>query len=185
MMPNMNSPDPAGTAIVRANIATTAPRRIDGLRLIGLFKIGKAALLLLTTYGAYRLLDPAIVDQLHEWIYSLTDTVERRLLQRGLDWFDSLEHSRISGFVLVTGIYTAVLLTEGIGLWLRQVWAEWLTVIASSSLIPFELLELFSGRHGNKLAILAAFIVNVLIVSYLAWQLRRTHRARQAAAGGA
>jgi uncharacterized membrane protein (DUF2068 family) len=78
-----------------------------------------------------------------------------------------------------------VLLTEGIGLWLRQVWAEWLTVIASSSLIPFELLELFSDRHGNKLAILAAFILNVIVVSYLAWQLRRTHRARQAIAGGA
>ena len=70
-------------------------RAIDGLRLIGLIKLGKAALLLATTYGLYRLLNPELVEHLHDWLNSLTDTFERRLLERGLDWLDSLGSARI------------------------------------------------------------------------------------------
>jgi uncharacterized membrane protein (DUF2068 family) len=154
--------------------------RIDGLRLIGLFKIGKALLLLVTTYGLYRLLDIELVNRLYDWVATLTDNFERRLIERALDWFNGLGHARISGIVIVTACYTALLLTEGIGLWLRKAWAEWLTVIATASLIPFELLEFIHGKHGRRLAVAAAFVVNVTIVIYLYRQLRRAHQARQA-----
>ena len=159
--------------------AETAPRRIDGLRLIGLFKIGKALLLLATTYGLYELLNPDLIEHLHDWINTLTDTFERRLLLRGLNWFDSLGTARAGSIVAVTALYTMVLLTEGVGLWMRKVWAEWLTVIATASLIPFELWQLFFGHHHRPLALLGATMLNVIIVAYLAWQLRRTRRARQ------
>ena len=157
----------------------TSNRRIDGLRLIGLFKIGKAVLLLATTYGLYRLLNAALVEHLHDWLNTLTDSFERRLLERALDWFDSLGSTRLSGIVVVTGLYTVILLTEGIGLWLRKTWAEWLTVIATASLIPFELWQLFFGDHHKPLAVLGATVLNIIIVSYLAYQLRRGHRARR------
>jgi len=160
------------------------PARLDGLRLIGLFKIGKAVLLLVTTYGIYRLLDPDLVDRLYDWVYSLTDNFERRLLERGLDWVSGLSHARISGIVLVTACYTALLLTEGVGLWLRKAWAEWLTVVATASLIPFELLELVHGRHGRRLAVVAALLVNIFIVLFLIRQLRRA-RAREGGATAA
>lgn len=156
-----------------------AVQRIDGLRLIALIKLGKAVLLLATTYGLYQLLDPELVDHLYEWLNSLTDTFERRLLERGLDWLDSLGAARIHGILLATGLYTSILLTEGIGLWLHKIWAEWLTVLASTSLIPFELWHLFFGRSHNPLAVLAATALNVVIVIYLAGQLRQTYRARR------
>jgi uncharacterized membrane protein (DUF2068 family) len=157
----------------------TPPRaRIDGLRLIGLFKIGKALLLLMTTYGLYRLLDIELMNHLYDWVASLTDSFERRLLERALDWFTGLGHARISGIVIVTSCYTAVLLTEGIGLWLRKAWAEWLTVIATASLIPFEVLEFFHAHHGKRLALVGAFALNVAIVVYLVTQLRRAHQLR-------
>lgn len=164
--------------------ATTVTRRIDGLRLIGLFKISKAMLLLATTYGMYRLLNQDLIEHLHEWMNTLTDTFERRLLQRALDWLDSLGSARIGSIVAVTGLYTSVLLTEGIGLWLRKAWAEWLTVVATASLIPFELWQLLFGEHHKHLALLGAMALNVIIVLYLASQLRKGHRARRAAAGG-
>ena len=154
-------------------------RRIDGLRLIGLLKIGKALLLLATTYGLYRLLNPQLVEHLQDWLVTLTDRFERRLLQRALDWLSSLGNARIGGILVVTGLYTSVLLTEGIGLCLRKIWAEWLTVTVTASLIPFELWQLAFGRH-NPFAVLGATALNVVIVGYLARQLRRAHRARQA-----
>ena len=152
--------------------------RIDGLRLIGLFKIGKACLLLATTYGLYRLLNPELVEHLHDWLNTLTDTFERRLLERALDWLDSLGSARIGSILMVTALYTTVLLTEGIGLWLRKTWAEWLTTIATASLIPFELWQLLFGHHHKPLAVLGATVLNIAIVSYLVYQLRRGRRAR-------
>ena len=157
--------------------------RIDGLRLIGLFKIGKALLLLMTSYGIYRLLDINLVNRLYDWVFSLTDSFERRLLERALDWFSGLGHARISGIVVVTACYTMLLLTEGIGLWLRKTWAEWLTVFATASLIPFELLEFIRGHHGRRVALAAAFMVNVIIVLYLIRQLRHARQARRLEAG--
>ena len=159
-------------------------RRFDGLRLIGLVKIAKALLLLATTYGLYRLLNPDLVEHLQDWLTTLTDTFERRLLQRALDWLSALGNARIGGILLVTSLYTGVLLTEGIGLWLRKTWAEWLTVTATASLIPFELWQLVFGRRHNPLAVLGATALNVAIVWYLAWKLRTAHRRRRAPGAG-
>jgi len=154
-------------------------RRLDGLRIIGLIKLGKAALVLATTYGLYRMLKPERVDQMYEWMYSLTDSFERRLLERALNWLDSLGADRIHNIVLATSVYTAILLAEGTGLMLRKTWAEWLTVIASASLIPFELWRLLFGVHHNTWAVLAATVLNVVIVIYLVRVLMKARRARQ------
>ena len=155
-------------------------RPIDGLRLIALIKLVKAALLLATSYGLYKLLNPVLVDHLHEWLNSLTDTFERRVLERGLDWLDELGTARIHGILVVTGVYTTILVTEGIGLWLHKIWAEWLTVVASASLIPFELWHLFYGKSHSPLAVVAATTLNVIIVIYLVRQLQQNYRQRHA-----
>jgi uncharacterized membrane protein (DUF2068 family) len=157
-------------------------RGLDGLRIIGLIKLSKAALLLATTYGLVRLLKPELVEHIYDWMYSLTDSFERRLLERALDWVDSLGADRIHNIVIVTSVYTGVLLAEGIGLMLRKTWAEWLTVIASASLIPFELWHLFFGVRHNKWAVLAATVLNVVIVIYLVRVLLKARRARQRSA---
>ena len=72
----------------------------------------------------------------------------------------------------MTVAYTAVVLAEGTGLWLRRAWAEWLTVIATGSLIPFELWELITRPPGRRLPIAVTFLLNVVIVWYLARLLR-------------
>jgi uncharacterized membrane protein (DUF2068 family) len=66
--------------------------------------------------------------------------------------------------------YGALELVEGVGLWLDQLWAEYLTLTATSLLIPFELYEL-AIRPGLWKA--GGILVNVLIVIYLASALRR------------
>ena len=66
--------------------------------------------------------------------------------------------------------YGALELVEGVGLWLDQLWAEYLTVIATSLLIPFELYELVRQPSVWKAG---GVLVNVLIVLYLIRLLRR------------
>ena len=75
---------------------------------------------------------------------------------------------RIAGIAALG--YGGLELVEGVGLWLDQLWAEYLTVIATSLLIPFELYEL--ARHPT-LWKAGGILINVLIVIYLARALRR------------
>ena len=86
-------------------------------------------------------------------------------------------HSFGTGQVTLFGIgallYGALELVEGVGLWKRQRWAEWLTVIATSLLVPFELYEVARNPSVLKAGGLA---VNVLIVLYLIRVVRRHER---------
>ena len=69
--------------------------------------------------------------------------------------------------------YGLLEVTEGVGLWMRKRWAEWLTVIATSLLVPFEIYELIQRPSLLKAVGLA---VNVLIVLYLLRVVRRHER---------
>jgi uncharacterized membrane protein (DUF2068 family) len=53
-----------------------------------------------------------------------------------------LDPSEIRIAAIIALGYGVLELVEGTGLWLDQLWAEYLTVIATSLLIPFELYEL-------------------------------------------
>ena len=148
-------------------------RALDPLRVIALFKFFKAAVLIATGYGVHLLLKESLLLRLHEWTMTLTDSFAQRLLLRALGWVEGLGAKRIHIVMAVTFVYTAVVLTEGVGLWLRRVWGEWVTVIATASLIPFELWELIVRPADRKLAVLGTVIVNVTILWYLIWLLRR------------
>jgi uncharacterized membrane protein (DUF2068 family) len=83
-------------------------------------------------------------------------------------------HGLHAGAVLVTGIgailYGVLEGVEGAGLWLDKLWAEYLTVIATSLLVPFELYELARKPSVFKAG---GILVNLVIVAYLAWRLRQ------------
>ena len=66
--------------------------------------------------------------------------------------------------------YGLLEVTEGVGLWFRQRWAEWLTVIATSLLVPLEVWELV---HRPSMLKAAGLVVNILIVLYLLRVVRR------------
>jgi uncharacterized membrane protein (DUF2068 family) len=71
--------------------------------------------------------------------------------------------------VLAIG-YAALEVTEGAGLFYRKRWAEWLTVVATSLLVPLEAYELV--RHPSWLKA-AGIVVNIAIVAYLVRVVRR------------
>jgi uncharacterized membrane protein (DUF2068 family) len=151
-----------------------APRKIDGLRIIALFKFAKVLLLIATSYGVHKLLDANIIERLYSWSSTLSDDrLERKLIERALDWVEALGAKRIQIFVAVTVAYTAVALVEGVGLWMRRTWAEWLTTLFTASLIPFELWELLKRPPGHRLPIAATLLVNLIVVAYLVWFIRR------------
>jgi uncharacterized membrane protein (DUF2068 family) len=59
--------------------------------------------------------------------------------------------------------------TEGVGLAMRRRWAEYLTVIATGVLIPYEAYEVF---HRVTLFKVGALLLNLAVVGYLAYRKR-------------
>jgi len=85
------------------------------------------------------------------------------------------------------GLVGCVMFVEAWGLHRRRVWAEWMTVIVTSSLIPLEIYHL--AKHPSLGKVLT-LIANVAIVLYLLrhrWlfvpgRIERWWRARRAKA---
>jgi uncharacterized membrane protein (DUF2068 family) len=81
-----------------------------------------------------------------------------------------LREHEIEVFGAAALAYGGLELVEGGGLFLRKRWAEWLTVVATTLLIPLELYELIRKPSALKAG---GLIVNILIVLYLARVVRR------------
>src|SRR5207302_7758690 len=118
-------------------------RRVRYLKLIALFKIGKGALLLLLGVSL------VFLNARTRWMDALSNwTADEILLEhsRAVDYLlNKLQDVLAGGTLRATGLlalfYTAVLFTEGIGVYLQQRWAELLMIFATAALIPLE------GRH--------------------------------------
>lgn len=72
----------------------------------------------------------------------------------------------VLAFVL-DGVFT---IFEGVSLVRGWWWGPWLVVIATGSLLPFEIVALIEHRHAGRLVLL---IINVAIVAYLVARARR------------
>jgi uncharacterized membrane protein (DUF2068 family) len=91
----------------------------------------------------------------------------QRLLDELIVRVAAFRHLNLAAAGLVA--YAALEGVEGLGLWRGRRWAEYLTVLATALLIPFEAVEV-----ARKLTLirLGALAVNVVIVAYLAARKR-------------
>ena len=71
-------------------------------------------------------------------------------------------HLRVLALVLLA--FAALEAVEMVGLWLNKRWAEYLTFIATTALVPFEIYELTNGVSAFKIV---ALIINLAVVIYL------------------
>jgi uncharacterized membrane protein (DUF2068 family) len=146
------------------------PRSRRILRLIALERIVRSVLLIA---AGFYLLTHLNTDfgRLADHILRAIDLDPRRpFLHRVVIYLHDLHASEIKVAAAFALGYGALELVEGTGLWLDKLWAEYLTVIATALLLPFELYELV--RHPTWLKA-GGVAVNIAIVVYLAVMLRR------------
>jgi uncharacterized membrane protein (DUF2068 family) len=90
-----------------------------------------------------------------------------QLLLRVLAYVGSFNHITILAVSAVG--YAALEATEGVGLAMRRRWAEYLTVIATGILIPYEAYEVINHVTLFKVG---ALLLNLAVVGYLAYRKR-------------
>jgi uncharacterized membrane protein (DUF2068 family) len=140
------------------------------VRAIGVFKLAKAVLLLAVGVAALRLVHTDVVELLEKWVPRVGIGPGSRYVGRLLVEAAALTPSRIRDVSVGSFIYTALFLTEGIGLWLVKRWAEWMTIVITSSLVPVEVWEIWRRPNAAKVLVL---VVNLALVGYLIWQVRK------------
>ena len=139
------------------------------LRLIALFKLVKAALLIAVGVGALKLLHKDVAGAVEHWVELLRLDPNNHYIDTALEKASNLTPDKIKELGLGSMVYAGLFLTEGIGLWLEKRWAEWLTVIITSSLIPIEIYEIYRHPTAIKIAVL---LINIAIVAYLLYRIR-------------
>ena len=108
------------------------------LQLIALFKLLKAALLIAVGAGALKLLHKDVAGAVEHWVELLKLDPNNHYVDTALEKASNITPYKIKELGLGSMIDAGLFLTEGIGLWFGKRWAEWLTVIITSSLIPIE-----------------------------------------------
>ncbi len=150
--------------------ANTASSRADPwLRLVALFKLIKAALLLATAWGFARMLDPGVALQIESWIKSLRSEWLQYALSQVLERANGLGPLHLQALSVGSTLAAGILVLEGYGLWRGLRWAEYLTVAVTSLLIPVELYEVLTHRRPTVLWVL---VLNLGVVWYLLRRLK-------------
>ena len=145
-------------------------RHHTGLALIAGFKALKAILLIAAGIGAFRLLNPVLAEHLRVWLEHFSLSSGHRLLEKAIVLITPDNQSKMKAIGVGAVAYGSLFAVEGVGLWLEKRWAEYLTIVVTGLLIPFEAYEL-----AKQITVLRAIalLANIAVVIYLIMQLRK------------
>jgi uncharacterized membrane protein (DUF2068 family) len=158
-----------------ASEPSRTPKVALGVRTIVLYKTAKASLqlgfalvlLILWPFGLpdtlaelARALESHVI---HGWSIKLAEVIEQHATPRTLKF-------TILALFLDGGLTSVEAWALGRG----RTWGAWLVVVATGALLPFEIYEFFERPKVTRLLI---FVVNALIVGYLARRAVRDNRA--------
>ncbi len=140
------------------------------LRLIAFFKLLKATLLVVAGIGALGLLNHQFAKIVTSWATALAADRRYHLLDSLVTYVVDVDEKTLSLLSVGSFLYAMLFYTEGFGLFFDKRWAEFLTIVTTAGLIPFEVFELHRRVTMLKIEVLVA---NVLIVAYLVWRVTR------------
>lgn len=156
---------PAGSSPPPANRA---------LRWIGALQLVKGVLLIALALGLLSFLHRDVDEIVGVWMAKVGIDIEIGHAAAFLEMLDLVTDKQLFEMSLVAFAVGGVLITQGTGLLLRKEWAKYLTLVATSLLVPFEVFELVKGFGYIKLCVL---LVNVVVVRVMIYFVRAQRAA--------
>lgn len=140
------------------------------LLVIAVFKFLKGALLLALAFGALSLLHKNLAAELGYWLGQLRIDPDNQFVGSLLSKLQFVHARELKEISALGASYAALFLTEGTGLLFRKRWAEWLTIVATSSLMPLEIYQLTKEFTVIRLLVV---LVNAAVVLFLIYRVRQ------------
>ena len=154
---------------------TDKPKGSRGLWLIAAFKLVKGLGLLILGIGVLNLLHKDVAAEVERWINLLRFDPQNHLIQKLLAKLGMVDDRKLKELSIGTFFYSGLLLTEGVGLALRQRWAEYVTIVTTASLLPLEIYEITNRISAGRIVLL---LINIAVVVYLVIEVRRTRNTQ-------
>ncbi len=150
------------------------PRHV-GLKVIGVLKLISGATALLVGIGVFRFLGHDPGPRAERIVAHLGLDPNNHLIHEAISRITGIEPTHLRALEAGTFFYAALHTIEGTGLILGYHWAEYLVIVATGSLIPFEIYEI--ARKFTPVRV-TLFVLNIAIVIYLIITLRKDRRER-------
>ena len=144
--------------------------RDGALLAIAVFKFIKGAVLAALAFGALSFLHKDVASEVEHWLDQLWIDRDNQFIGTLLSKLQLVHTKELKELSALGAAYAALFLTEGTGLLFRKRWAEWLTIVATSSLMPIEVYELV--KQFTPVGLLA-LLVNAAVVLYLIYLVRQ------------
>jgi uncharacterized membrane protein (DUF2068 family) len=144
---------------------------------IGAWKLLETALLLILGIGALKLLHKDLVDVVTRFIIDIGRDPEGHFANLILEKVALIDPHRLKQISIAVFAGAGLHAIEGVGLVLRKVWAEYITLILTASFLPWEAIEIIRHSTWIKFVLL---LLNLAVVIYLAFYVQSKVR-RQAA----
>lgn len=155
------------------------PRQIvtssDWLLLIGAGKLLKALFFVALGFGALHMVHRDLLGLVWRWMMDLRFDPEGRFVNFTLDKISEVSPHKLRVISIGVFCYAGVDVLEGIGLMLKKTWAEYLTLLLSAMLLPWELFEILRKPTWPKCVFT---LLNIAVVLYLAAYLQRRQKLR-------
>ena len=142
-----------------------------GVRAVALVEAAKAVIVLLAGFGILTLIHRdvhAFAAQLVERLHLNPSNKYPRIF---VDAADQLNDARLWLLAALAMTYAMLRAVEAYGLWRGRAWAEWIALLTGAMYLPAELYELTRGVTWIKAA---AIVINIGVVVYMAYALRRS-----------
>ena len=131
---------------------------------IAILKLVKGLVLFFVGVGTLALINKDATVVVAHWAQAFQVDVHSRFIQRWLVAVGLVKQRDLKLIVTTTFVYSGLLLTEGTGLLMEKVWAEYMTIFITASFIPIEVYELVRHATVTRGSLL---VVNILVVVYL------------------
>jgi uncharacterized membrane protein (DUF2068 family) len=154
----------------------SAPSRWLGL--LAAAKVVEGIVLCLVAFELFELIDPDVEAFIERWVVRLHVDPHNPIIAAALGRARGIGPATLEEYAGISGAFGSVSVLQGVGLWLRQGWAESLCALSTAVFIPLEIHELIEDPH---VASAGALLVNAAIVAYLVRRIRGRRPARSSA----
>lgn len=152
-----------------------------GLRTVALFELIKGVLFAVIALGAASLFHRDVEVEAVNLVRVLHLDPAWHFTHALIQASSKLTETRLRLVAIFASLLALIRFAESYGLWQGLAWAKWFAVISAAIYLP---LEIYRFWHDPRLAGAIVFLINVVIVVYLARLLAESRRQKRAAGHG-
>jgi len=139
------------------------------LRVIAVYHLLKAVFFFALGFGLLHFLHHSITDFLNDYVIEpLHFDSDSPYLKLLLEKVANIQPHTFRFFSYLAFSYSLIFAIEGVGLYLRKRWAEYMVVVVVTSLLPFEIYEILHKFAWWKIVFTAG---NLAVIAFLVRQL--------------